>query len=104
MSEKEAFDAQAKFLAGEEEVLNKAIKSFAPGFIGFGNTRAGERVLISVDSNVDLTISLAIATALRDKGAIVDLIVTDAGPDREIEELDEIRANIRREPWIGSEN
>lgn len=104
MPDQQAFDAQAKFLASQDEVLNKAIKSFVPGFIGFGNTQSGDRVLISVDSNVDLTISLAIARALREKGASVDLIVTDGGPDREIDEADEIRANIRREPWRGSED
>ncbi len=99
----EAARAQAEYLAEQPEVLDKTIKSYVPGFIGFGNTKPGDKVLIAVDSLMDLTITKAIATALRAKGAIVDMIVVDGGPDRRIEEDDEIGANIRREAWVGRE-
>jgi hypothetical protein len=95
--------AQAAYLAGQPEVLDKTIKSFVPGFIGFGGTRPGDKVLIAVDSNVDQTISQSIATVLRARGATVDVLVVDGGPDRRIEEIDEIHANIRRQAWVGVE-
>ncbi|MFQ5542668.1 MAG: hypothetical protein ACE5E2_07530, partial [Candidatus Binatia bacterium] len=58
------------------------------------------RVLIAVDKEYDQDVPHAVAQALRDKGAHVDLLWVDMGePDREFDYLDEIRAIMRREPW-----
>jgi hypothetical protein len=71
------------------------------GFIGYGSTGPGDRVLLAVDTHYDLDVVDAVADALRRRGATVDRIVLDAGPDRDFEETDEIRAIMRREPfWL----
>jgi len=75
------------------------LRRTAAGFIGYGSTQPGDRVLMAVDSNYDGRVYDAVATSLREKGASVDVIVTDAGPDREADEEEEVRTVIRREPW-----
>ena len=94
---------QARYLAEQPEFLNLQVKSFPPGYAGYNRTKPGDKVMICVDSNVDLTIPTAITSVLREKGATVDLVVVDGGPDRPIDETDEMRALIRRSPWIGFE-
>jgi hypothetical protein len=84
----------AQFVASEPEV-----RRTAAGFIGYGATVEGHRVLIAIDREYDLRIPDAIARALRGKGARVDVITVDSGPDKTFDELDEIRVIIRREPW-----
>ncbi len=84
----------AGFLASESEV-----RRTAAGFIGYGATVAGNRVLIAVDREYDARVPETVARALRQKGAHVDIISVDTGPDRPFDELDEIRVIIRREPW-----
>ena len=70
------------------------------GFVGYGSTSAGQKVLIAVDREYDPAVPLAIAEALREKGAHVDILTVDMGdPDREFGDRDEIAASIRREPW-----
>src|SRR4051812_2761103 len=69
------------------------------GFIGYGDTRAGDRVLIAVDNHYDRTVVDAMAAALRDKGATVDVMTADSGPDREAGYRDEIDAVIRDVHW-----
>ena len=84
----------ARFVAGQPE-----IRRTAAGFIGFGRTRPGDRVLLAADTHFDPRVIDATAAALREKGARVDTIVVDAGPDREFDDLDELRAAIRRRPY-----
>lgn len=70
------------------------------GFIGYNKTVAGNKVLIAVDREYDPVVPNAVAEALREKGAHVDILVADMGdPDREFDYLDEIDAIMRREPW-----
>ena len=69
------------------------------GFIGYGDTKVGDRILIAVDNFYDQSVVDAMAGALRDKGATVDIMTTDAGPDREAGYLDEIDAVIRDVHW-----
>src|SRR4051812_29542829 len=71
----------------------------AAGFIGYGATKPGERVLIGVDSQTDPDLPLAVATALREMGASVDVVIAQVEPDREFQALDELRVSMRREPW-----
>jgi hypothetical protein len=78
------------------------VRRTAAGFIGYGATTAGERVLIGVDSQTDPAITAAVAAALREMGASVDIVVAQAEPDREFDDLDEIRVAIRREPWVAN--
>ncbi len=87
----------AQFLASEPEV-----RRTAAGFVGYGATAEGHRVLVAVDREYDPRIPEAIAHVLRQKGAKVDLLTVDTGPDRTFDELDEVRATIRREPWARS--
>jgi hypothetical protein len=89
-----AFLEVARRVAAEPEV-----RRTAAGFIGYGATREGDRVLIAVDTEHHPLIVEAVARALREKGARVDVITVDAGPDREFDELDEVRVIMRREPW-----
>jgi len=57
-------------------------------------------VLIAVDSQYDHRIPEAIARSLRDRlGARPDIVVVDVGPDRRFDDVDEMRAIMRREPW-----
>jgi len=84
----------AEFTAAQAEV-----RRTAAGFVGYGATTAGDRVLIAVDREYDPRIPEAIARALRQKGARVDLITVDTGPDQRFEDLDELKVTIRREPW-----
>lgn len=70
------------------------------GFVGYGNTTAGNKVLIAVDREYDPAVPQAVAQALREKGAHVDVLFIDMGePDREFDFLDEVRVIMRREPW-----
>ena len=70
------------------------------GFIGYNKTIAGNKVLIAVDREYDLAVPNALAEALREKGAQVDILIADMGePDREFDFLDEVRVIMRREPW-----
>src|SRR5436309_12192268 len=54
----------------------------AAGFIGYGATEPGQRVLIGVDSQTDPDIAAAVATALRERGASVDVVIAQVEPDR----------------------
>ncbi len=85
----------ARQVAGSEEV-----RRTAAGFIGYGATGPGQRVLIGVDTQTDPAITDAIATALREMGAAVDVVVAQTEPDREFDDLDEVRVAIRRQPWV----
>lgn len=69
------------------------------GSIGYGGTREGDRVLVAVDRSYDPAIVQAIATALRERGAQVDVHVYDAGADRRFAETDELEVTIRYQPW-----
>ena len=84
----------ARFVASQPEV-----RRTAAGFIGYGATAPGDRVLIAVDREYDPRIPEAVARALREKGARVDTITVDVGDDDVFDELDEIRVIMRREPW-----
>lgn len=83
----------AEFLSGEQE-----IRRTAAGFIGFGDTSRGDRVLLAIDNQYEYEVAENIARALRGRGATVDIVVADIGPDREFTELDEIGVLIRRGP------
>lgn len=70
------------------------------GFVGYGSTVSGHKVLIAVDREYDPAVPHAIAQALREKGARVDLLTVDLGSaEREFDELDEVRVTMRRGPW-----
>lgn len=86
--------AHARYVADEPE-----LRRSATGFIGYGSTRPGDRVLVAVDNQYDPRVPEAIARALREKGAKVDVLVLDIGPDREFDEIDEIHVIMRREPY-----
>src|SRR5262249_31893721 len=84
----------ARFVAAQPEG-----RRAAAGFIGYGATAPGDRALIAVDREYDPRIPEAVARALREKGARVDVITVDVGDDEVFDELDEIRVIMRREPW-----
>lgn len=100
-------DAVADFIANEEE-----IRRTASGFIGYGDTGPGDRVLVAVDNQYEYEAVTCLVDALKRRGASVDVIVEDIGPDRPFTELDELAVLIRREskelnprrwdasPWI----
>lgn len=90
----ESLLAYARFVADEPE-----IRRTAAGFIGYGATRPGDRVLLAADTHFDPLVVEAMTRALREKGARVDVISVQAEPDREFEDADELRAAIRRRPW-----
>lgn len=84
----------ARHAAQSEEV-----RRTAAGFIGYGATKPGDRVLIGVDSQTDPDITLAVARALREMGARVDIVVAQVEDDRPFNALDEINVAMRRQPW-----
>lgn len=75
------------------------VRRTAPGFIGYGSTKPGDRVLIAVDTHYDKRVVEAIATGLREMGAKVDVLWAQTEPDREFTDTDEIDVIMRREPW-----
>ncbi len=95
-------------LVGMDDILETArhvvtqdeVRRTAAGFIGYGATKPGERVLIGVDSQTDPDITHAIANGLREMGATVDVVIAQTEADREFDALDEIRVAIRRQPWV----
>ncbi len=87
--------AVADGIAGQDEV-----RRTAAGFVGYGSTKPGDRVLLGVDSQTDPDLTAAIATALRKLGALVDVVVAQVEPDREFQDLDEIDVAMRRQPWV----
>lgn len=78
------------------------VRRTAAGFVGYGATKPGDRVLIGVDTQTDPDITDAIAGALREMGASVDVVITQTEPDREFGDLDEMRVAMRREPWVNN--
>ena len=85
----------ARHVARSDEV-----RRTAAGFIGYGATQPGQRVLIGVDTQTDPAVTDAIAAALREMGASVDVVIAQTEPDREFDDLDEVRVAIRRQPWV----
>jgi hypothetical protein len=81
-------------------VRQDEVRRTAAGFIGYGATRPGDRVLIGVDTQTDPDLTHAVATALREMGARVDVVVAQVEEDREFDDLDEIRVAMRRRPWV----
>lgn len=69
------------------------------GFIGYGKTRPGDKVLIGVDSFYDPLVLEAIITGFKRVGARVDVLSLDAGSDREFEDDEEVKVIMRRKPW-----
>src|SRR5438445_13621008 len=67
----------------------------SPHIVGYGATKAGDQVLIAIDTHYEQRVAEAFADALRERGATVDILRVDAGPDRVFEALDEIRVTIR---------
>ena len=73
------------------------------GFVGYDKTKAGNKILIAIDREYDLDVPHAVAAALREKGAHVDLLVADMGePDRVFDYTDEVDVIMRREPGTTS--
>ena len=68
--------ATARHIARSDEVRRNAA-----GFIGYGATGPGQRVLIGVDTQTDPMITDAIAAALREMGASVDVVISQAEAD-----------------------
>ena len=91
--------------ASEEELAfyskhlanSKEYKSNKVGFSAYGSVKSGDRILLVADNLYDKRIIDSITTALRNKGATVDLLLTDVGRDREVDELDEISFFISRD-------
>ncbi len=82
------------------EVCRQAeVRRTAPGFVGYGSTKPGDRVLVAVDTHYDDRVVEAVARGLREMGAAVDVIWVEVEPDREFTDTDEIDVIMRREPW-----
>lgn len=69
------------------------------GFVGYGGAAEGQRVLIALDTHYEREVGELLAGALRDRGASVDVLTVDVGPDRRFTALDEMRVAIRDRPW-----
>lgn len=61
--------------------------------------RPGQKVMVAVDSWQDPLVLEAVVQAIREEGATADVIVMDMGPDRELDEYDEIRAFMGNTRW-----
>ena len=69
------------------------------GFVGYNKTVRGNKVLIAVDREYDQAVPNAVAAALREKGAHVDILIADMGdPDREFDYLDEVGSSCAASP------
>ncbi|MCW2538534.1 MAG: hypothetical protein JWN95_259 [Frankiales bacterium] len=86
----------AQHVVGSAEVRRSAA-----GFIGYGDTKRGDRVLLAVPRITDGEVIETVIGAMHDRGAKVDLMVLDDEPDRDFRPLDEIEMMMRREPyWV----
>jgi hypothetical protein len=74
----------ARFIAGEPEV-----RRTGAGFIGYGATKPGDKVLLAADTHYDWRVVEATARALRERGAKVDVVTVDVGPDRDFTDLED---------------
>jgi hypothetical protein len=84
----------ARHVVGSPEVRRSAA-----GFIGYGDTRRGDKVLVAVPRMTDPEVLDAVVRAFHDVGAKVDTIVLDDEPDRTFQPRDEITMMMRREPY-----
>ena len=75
------------------------VRRTAPGFVGYGATKPGDRVLVAVDSHYDTKVVDAVVRGLREMGAAVDVIRVEAETDRPFTSVDEVDVIMRREPW-----
>src|SRR4051794_39602278 len=50
------------------------------GFVGYGATQKGDRILLAVDTQYDPAVVDAVAGALREREAHVDVLTLDYGP------------------------
>ncbi len=92
--------AAGDLLSYAREVCRQAeVRRTAPGFIGYGATKAGDRVLIAVDTHYDERVVDAVARGLREMGASVDVITVEVEADRPFTDTDEVDVIMRREPW-----
>jgi len=85
--------------AARQITSQEEIRCHHVGFVGYGDTKPGDRILLAVDNHYDQAVVEAFAEALRERGGIVDTLTLDAGPDRPFDYLDEIRVVMRRGPW-----
>ncbi|MHB2036184.1 MAG: glycosyltransferase [Nitrososphaerales archaeon] len=92
---KKVTDEEILFVA-RQLASAKEYKSNKVGFSGYGKTKEGDRVFLFADNLYDARIIDSIAEALREKGASVDILLTDVGADRQVDELDEISFFICR--------
>lgn len=84
-----------------EAIMNQQqVRRSAAGFVGYGGVDNGERILLGVDNQYNPVVVESVVRALRGAGARVDVVETDLGPDREFDELDEIRAIVRRRSFL----
>src|SRR5579859_3275875 len=82
------------------EICHQAeVRRTAPGFIGYGATKPGDRALVAVDTHYDKRVVEAVARGLREMGASVDVITVEVEPDRPFTTTDEVEVVMRREPW-----
>ena len=49
------------------------------GFVGYDKTNTGNKILIAIDREYNLDVPHAVAAALREKGAHVDILVAASG-------------------------
>jgi len=84
-------------------VASDEVRRSAAGFIGYGGTSRGDKVLIAVPRITDAEVLDAVVGALHNAGAHVDVIVTDDEPDRSFEARDEITMMMRQSdaPGLG---
>jgi hypothetical protein len=80
-------------------VASPEVRRSAAGFIGYGDTKRGDKVLIAVPRIVDPEVLEAVVAAFHGLGAHVDTIVMEDEPDRPFEPRDEITMMMRREPY-----
>lgn len=66
------------------------------GFIGYGEVKPGDRILVGVDNHYHPAVISGLVDPLRERGARVDVVISDIGPDRPFNETDEIDVLIRR--------
>ena len=84
-----------------QAIMNqRQMRRSAAGFVGYGGIKPRDRILLGVDNQYNPIVVETVLRGLREAGARVDVIETDLGPDREFDELDEIRAIIRRRSFL----
>jgi hypothetical protein len=89
----------ARYLVATRQEYSDFPTRCANGFISYGEVGPKDKVLVAVTNHHEREVVDSVVHALKEKGAKVDVLVQDHGPDDDIKYDTEIKLIIRTEGW-----